>query len=212
MSALCISPLFLVTRLANVPHLREAIVKQSTAPPAMIGALFQAADVAPNTSPDSSTPPTNAAANPSGTFTPAVALRLMQISMAANLIQQQQQTPASLAPPTTPTAATAACFDCPLLRARLHMAEERTRQLETKTTALQNEISRHKSRIQSLSAQHRQSEDETRRLRQLNEQMRQRLLQCQERTMLLLQSGGAAHSADVLQGFLADLLQTTVAL
>jgi hypothetical protein len=47
-------------------------------------------------------------------------------------------------------------------------------------------------------------------MRAVNEQMRQKLMTCQERTMLFLQSGQAGHEA--AQHFVTEILHTTLSL
>ncbi len=99
------------------------------------------------------------------------------------------------------------CFSCQLLKGKLGLADNRNRFLEGKVTSLESKIGRMESRIATLDSNTRRYETEGKVLREQNENLQRKLMECQEKALLFLQRGIGDVAAT--QKFLTEILQTT---
>lgn len=100
------------------------------------------------------------------------------------------------------------CYDCAVYKGKLAIAENRCRYLEGKTATLQSDAIRFSTRVTVTENSARQYEQEGRLLREQNEMLQRKLLECQEKTLAFMQ-GDQASNAQAVAFYLNDILKTT---
>uniref|UniRef100_A0A914VWC4 HTH psq-type domain-containing protein n=2 Tax=Plectus sambesii TaxID=2011161 RepID=A0A914VWC4_9BILA len=113
------------------------------------------------------------------------------------------ETHSSASPPSD-----GSCYECAMLKGKLAVTQNRCRYLEGRTATLQTDALRFSARASGSESTSRQFERESRLLREQNETLQRKLLECQEKTLNFLQSDMHANSKAV-SNFLNDILQTT---
>ncbi|KAM3723048.1 Zinc finger protein [Dirofilaria immitis] len=100
------------------------------------------------------------------------------------------------------------CYECAIYRGKLAMAENRCRYLEGKTATLQSDAIRFSTRVTASENSARQYEQEGRFLREQNEILQRKILECQEKTLAFMQADQATN-AQAVALYLNDILKTT---
>uniref|UniRef100_A0A1I7VS35 BZIP domain-containing protein n=1 Tax=Loa loa TaxID=7209 RepID=A0A1I7VS35_LOALO len=100
------------------------------------------------------------------------------------------------------------CCECAIYRGKLAMAENRCRYLEGKTATLQSDAIRFSTRVTASENSARQYEQEGRFLREQNEILQRKILECQEKTLAFMQADQATN-AQAVALYLNDILKTT---
>uniref|UniRef100_A0A915Q132 C2H2-type domain-containing protein n=1 Tax=Setaria digitata TaxID=48799 RepID=A0A915Q132_9BILA len=100
------------------------------------------------------------------------------------------------------------CYECAIYRGKLAMAENRCRYLEGRTATLQSDAIRFSTRVTASENSARQYEQEGRFLREQNEILQRKILECQEKTLAFMQADQATN-AQAVALYLNDILKTT---
>uniref|UniRef100_A0A0R3S2Y8 C2H2-type domain-containing protein n=1 Tax=Elaeophora elaphi TaxID=1147741 RepID=A0A0R3S2Y8_9BILA len=100
------------------------------------------------------------------------------------------------------------CYECTIYKGKLAMAENRCRYLEGKTATLQSDAIRFSTRVTASENSARQYEQEGRFLREQNEILQRKILECQEKTLAFMQADQATN-AQAVALYLNDILKTT---
>ncbi|CAG9535214.1 unnamed protein product [Cercopithifilaria johnstoni] len=117
------------------------------------------------------------------------------------------ETHSSISNGTSPPASRE-CYECAIYRGKLAMAENRCRYLEGKTATLQSDAIRFSTRVTASENSARQYEQEGRFLREQNEILQRKILECQEKTLAFMQADQATN-AQAVALYLNDILKTT---
>uniref|UniRef100_A0A915BV30 C2H2-type domain-containing protein n=2 Tax=Parascaris univalens TaxID=6257 RepID=A0A915BV30_PARUN len=100
------------------------------------------------------------------------------------------------------------CYECSVYKGKLAVAENRCRYLEGRTATLQSDALRFSTRVSVSENSARQFEREGRVLREQNELLQRKLLECQEKTLTFMQ-GDQANNPQAVAIYLNDILKTT---
>ncbi|VDM46384.1 unnamed protein product [Toxocara canis] len=100
------------------------------------------------------------------------------------------------------------CYECSVYKGKLAVAENRCRYLEGRTATLQSDALRFSTRVSVSENSARQFEHEGRVLREQNELLQRKLLECQEKTLAFMQ-GDQATNPQAIALYLNDILKTT---
>ncbi|MFH4973489.1 hypothetical protein AB6A40_000198 [Gnathostoma spinigerum] len=100
------------------------------------------------------------------------------------------------------------CYACSVLKGKLAVAENRCRYLEERTASLQSDALRFTTRVSVSENSARQYEQETHVLREQNELLQRKLLDCQEKTLSFMQ-GDQMGNPQAVSIYLNDILKST---